>query len=116
MPACNRSLTVNRYFSVFSSAIILGLLIASPNSVARQAQQSTASAAGSSRMIGYFVQWGVYSRNYRAKNVDTSGAAAQLTHLNYAFGNVSTDYKCYEETRAGWGDSYADYGMAFKAQ
>jgi len=68
-----------------------------------------------SRVVGYFVQWGIYSRNYRVKDVVTSGAAEKLTHLNYAFANVSTDFKCYEETRAGWGDSYADYEVPFTA-
>src|SRR4051794_3205107 len=70
----------------------------------------------SPRIVGYFVQWGLYSRNYRIKQVEDSGAAARLTHLNYAFANVSTDLKCYEETRAGWGDAFADYGALFKAE
>jgi len=110
---------MNKHFSVFSLAILVGLLLTSPFSVMQQSQTATVTAnsdgANAPRIIGYFVQWGVYSRNYRVKQVDTSGAAAQVTHLNYAFGNVSTDYKCYEETRAGWGDGYADYGMLFKA-
>ncbi|MFX6759478.1 hypothetical protein ABTH30_21540, partial [Acinetobacter baumannii] len=40
------------------------------------------------RVIGYFTQWGIYGRNYRVKNIDSSGSAARLTHINYAFGNV----------------------------
>ncbi|GAB2856181.1 glycosyl hydrolase family 18 protein [Lentzea nigeriaca] len=40
--------------------------------------------------LGYFAEWGVYpARNYQVKNIDTSGSAAKLTHINYAFGNVS---------------------------
>src|SRR5690349_17570258 len=53
---------------------------------------SSGSSAASSdtgyRKVGYFVQWGVYDRHYFAKDVDTSGAASELTTINYAFGNV----------------------------
>ncbi len=45
------------------------------------------------RVVGYFTDWGVYGRNYQVRNVETSGAAARLTHLNYAFGKV-TDGRC----------------------
>jgi len=85
-----------------------------PTSVAT----SSATAASTTppyNVIGYFVQWGIYARNYRIKQVETSGSAAKLTHLIYAFANVSTDYKCYEETRFGWGDANADYGWLFSS-
>jgi chitinase len=50
-------------------------------------------AATEQRVVGYFTDWGVYGRNYQVRNVETSGAAARLTHLNYAFGKV-TDGRC----------------------
>ena len=40
-------------------------------------------------MVGYFVEWGVYGRNYHVKNIVDSGSAGTLTHINYAFANVS---------------------------
>ncbi len=43
--------------------------------------------------IGYFTQWGVYGRDFQVKDLDTSGAAARLTHINYAFGSVSAEGK-----------------------
>ncbi|MEV0781462.1 glycoside hydrolase family 18 chitinase [Streptomyces sp. NPDC050423] len=58
--------------------------------------------------LGYFAEWGVYGRNYHVKNMDTSGSAAKITHINYAFGNV-TGGKC------AIGDSYADYDKAYTA-
>ncbi|WLQ40629.1 glycoside hydrolase family 18 chitinase [Streptomyces sp. NBC_01260] len=58
--------------------------------------------------LGYFTDWGVYGRNYHVKNMDTSGSAAKITHINYAFGNVQGG-KCTI------GDSYADYDMAYTA-
>ncbi|MEU1088109.1 glycoside hydrolase family 18 chitinase [Streptomyces sp. NPDC005576] len=58
--------------------------------------------------LGYFTEWGVYGRNYHVKNLVTSGSAEQITHINYAFGNV-TGGKC------AIGDSYADYDKAYTA-
>ncbi|GAA3073673.1 chitinase [Streptomyces olivoverticillatus] len=60
------------------------------------------------RIVGYFTNWGVYGRNYHVKNIETSGSAARLTHINYAFGNV-TGGKC------AIGDAYADYDKAYDA-
>ncbi|MFB0628492.1 glycosyl hydrolase family 18 protein [Streptomyces sp. AB3(2024)] len=58
--------------------------------------------------LGYFTDWGVYQRNYHVKNLVTSGTAAKITHINYAFGNVQNG-KCTI------GDSYADYDKAYTA-
>ncbi|MFK4147724.1 glycosyl hydrolase family 18 protein [Streptomyces sp. NPDC004065] len=58
--------------------------------------------------LGYFTEWGIYGRNYNVKNLVTSGSASRITHINYAFGNV-TGGKC------AIGDSYADYDKAFTA-
>ncbi|MEV0380381.1 glycosyl hydrolase family 18 protein [Nonomuraea sp. NPDC050643] len=80
----------------------------------RSANSNTASATttggggGGNKVLGYFVQWGVYQRGYHVKNIDTSGSAAKLTHINYAFGNV-TNGQC------AIGDSYADYDRFYQA-
>ncbi|MFB9368164.1 glycoside hydrolase family 18 chitinase [Kitasatospora albolonga] len=58
--------------------------------------------------LGYFTNWGVYGRNYHVKNLVTSGSAAKITHINYAFGNVQGG-KCTI------GDAYADYDRAYTA-
>ena len=63
---------------------------------------------GGDKVVGYFTNWGVYQRNYHVKNVETSGSAAKLTHINYAFGNVTGG-------RCAIGDSYADYDKAYTA-
>ncbi|WP_030170924.1 glycosyl hydrolase family 18 protein [Spirillospora albida] len=60
------------------------------------------------KVIGYFAQWGVYQRGYHVKNIDTSGSAAKLTHINYAFGNV-------QNGQCTIGDSYADYDRFYSA-
>jgi chitinase len=59
--------------------------------------------------VGYFVQWGVYGRNYHVKNIETSGSASKLTHINYAFGNV-TNGSCTAND-----DTYADYDKFYDA-
>ncbi|MQY07901.1 glycosyl hydrolase family 18 protein [Actinomadura macrotermitis] len=63
---------------------------------------------GGKKVIGYFTDWGVYQRNYHVKNIDTSGSAAKLTHINYAFGNV-------QNGQCTVGDSYADYDRFYSA-
>jgi hypothetical protein len=50
------------------------------------------------------------------KNIDTSGMASKLTHINYAFGNVSEQGRCFEANQAGVGDAWADYQTRFAAR
>ncbi|MFG1890704.1 glycosyl hydrolase family 18 protein [Micromonospora sp. NPDC049051] len=63
---------------------------------------------GGKKVVGYFAQWGVYARNYHVKNIHTSGSAAKLTHIMYAFGNTTNG-------RCTIGDSFADYEKAYTA-
>ncbi|WRZ90526.1 glycoside hydrolase family 18 chitinase [Streptomyces sp. NBC_01007] len=69
---------------------------------------TTPPPTGNTVKLGYFTEWGIYGRNYQVKNLVTSGSAAKITHINYAFGNV-TNGQC------AIGDSYADYDKAFTA-
>ncbi|MFF4226342.1 glycoside hydrolase family 18 protein [Streptomyces sp. L500] len=85
------------------AALLAGGLTASPAT----ADDTTDTSAGR-RVVGYFTDWGVYERNYHVKNIETSGSAAKLTHINYAFGNV-TGGKC------AIGDAYADYDRFYDA-
>jgi chitinase len=79
------------------AAILTGLvalaLAAGGTAVAFGEQRQTTAAGGQQklRQIAYFIQWGIYGRAFSVKNVDTSGAAARLTHINYAFGNVAPE-------------------------
>jgi chitinase len=61
------------------------------------------------RLVGYFTQWGIYGKGYVVKNVEDSGAARRLTHIQYAFANVTPDLKC------GITDAWADYQKTFPA-
>ncbi|MGH3648313.1 MAG: glycosyl hydrolase family 18 protein [Micromonosporaceae bacterium] len=70
--------------------------------------QSGGGGGGGDKVLGYFTEWGVYQRNYHVKNVDTSGSAAKLTHINYAFGNV-------QNGQCTIGDAYAAYDKFYDA-
>ncbi len=85
--------------------------------------------SGNYAKVGYFVQWGIYGRQYFVRNLDTSGAAAKLTHLNYAFANIDpVNLTCLQgvtrgttanpqdpDQGTGAGDADADYGRPFSA-
>jgi len=86
------------------AALGAGLLVGAGTATAKPSAQ----AAAGSKVVGYFTEWGVYDRNYHVKNVETSGSAAKLTHINYAFGNV-TGGKC------AMGDAYAATDKAYTA-
>ncbi|MEU6826491.1 glycoside hydrolase family 18 protein [Streptomyces atriruber] len=85
-----------------------GLLAGAGTAAAEQDKGTATKAAAGSKVVGYFTEWGVYDRNYHVKNVDTSGSADKLTHINYAFGNVQGG-KCT------MGDAYAATDKAYTA-
>ncbi|RDG35331.1 glycoside hydrolase family 18 protein [Streptomyces corynorhini] len=102
--ACTAALGVTLLSGAGADAASAGEA-AAPAVAAAPAAQPTAAGG---KVVGYFTNWGVYDRNYHVKNIETSGSADQLTHINYAFGNV-TGGKC------AIGDSYADYEKAYTA-
>jgi chitinase len=61
------------------------------------------------RLVGYFIQWGIYGRAYFVKNVLTSGSAQRLTHVNYAFANVAPRSAEDPTIVCKIADSWADY-------
>ncbi|MFF5029061.1 glycoside hydrolase family 18 protein [Streptomyces collinus] len=89
------------------SAALGAALLAGAGTASAAAPAAPQVRAGS-KVVGYFTEWGTYDRKYFVKNVETSGSAAKLTHINYAFGNVSGG-KC------AMGDSYAATDRAYTA-
>ena len=90
-------------------ALLRVLVVVAVAASAGAATPSYATGDTPMRKVGYFTQWGIYGRQFPVKNVDTSGAAAQLTHINYAFGNVNAEGRCFEANIPGEGDAWADY-------
>ncbi|KRG82995.1 chitinase [Stenotrophomonas daejeonensis] len=93
------------------------------SSQSNQVQVSTTEGGtgGGKNVIGYFAQWGIYGRNYQVRDIETSGSAAKLTHINYAFGNVRNN-RCEvginqpsDPNSGAGGDSFADYTKSFGA-
>ncbi|GAB3205071.1 glycoside hydrolase family 18 protein [Marinactinospora thermotolerans] len=50
---------------------------------------------GQPQRIGYFADWNTANRGFRIKDVDDSGAAARLTRVMWAFGDVSAQGTCH---------------------
>ncbi|MFH9073517.1 glycosyl hydrolase family 18 protein [Streptomyces alboflavus] len=102
---------------------------ASPASNAVSVTTDDAAGPGNHLKVGYFAQWGIYGRQHFVKNLDTSGAAAKLDVINYAFENVDpVNHTCLAgvvkgvsgnpqdpDEGTGAGDAEADYGRAFSA-
>ena len=96
-----------------------------PSSASMKATAAEPASINGYRSVGYFVQWGVYGRGFKVKQLDTSGVADDLTHLNYSFGNIHHEsLTCFEANKAqgegpngsdGAGDAWADYGMGYTA-
>jgi chitinase len=82
--------------------------------------------AGTKQVGSYFAQWGVYGRDYQVADIVTSGSAAKMTFLNYAFGNLyqkNGGYECDIVNKmepgatdpnapdaGSGGDAWADFG------
>jgi len=54
---------------------------------------------------GYFEEWSIYYAGYNIANLQQNGVADKLTHLLYAFGNVTTT----PAPACAIADTYADY-------
>ena len=43
--------------------------------------------SGDKKVVGYYIEWGIYGRDYQPADMPLD----KLTHVNYAFANISTD-------------------------
>jgi len=103
---------------------------ATPTAVPTLAPGQEVPAPTSAQVGSYFTQWGVYGRDYQVADIITSGAAPNLTFINYAFGNIyqkNGGYECGIVNKlepgasnpnapdAGTGgDAWADFGLTAK--
>lgn len=81
----------------------------SSHAAQHSASSATTHGGAGKQVVAYFIEWGIYGRNYLVKNIVTSGAASKVTVINYAFSNISSSYQCQI------GDSWADYQKPFTA-
>ncbi|MCX5213977.1 glycosyl hydrolase family 18 protein [Kitasatospora sp. NBC_00240] len=102
---------------------------ASPASNALTVSTGDLVGPGKYARVGYFTQWGIYGRQYFVKNLDTSGSAAKLDVVNYAFENIDpVNLTCLAgvtkgttadpqdpDQGTGAGDADADYARPMSA-
>ncbi|WP_042372579.1 glycosyl hydrolase family 18 protein [Streptacidiphilus neutrinimicus] len=88
---------------------------------------TTGAAPTGAMKSAYFDQWSIYGNAYYPKNVGTSGAAANMKVVTYAFENIDpTNLTCFETVKAsdstnesdpnagdGAGDAFADYQKSY---
>ena len=94
--------------------ILTAVAVAIPLAAAGPSSSAARGFGGGSRVVGYFIEWGIYGRNYKVKDVETSGSAAKLTVINYAFGNVAPDGT--GDVVCKLGDEWADYQKPWTAE
>ncbi|RPF19751.1 glycosyl hydrolase family 18 protein [Myceligenerans xiligouense] len=102
-----------------------GAFTALATSANAEEPEAGTTAVNGYRNVAYFTQWGVYGRDYQVKDIVDAGIADELTHINYAFGNIHHEtLECFEANKAqgegpngsdGAGDAYADYGKSYTA-
>ncbi|HWI23962.1 MAG TPA: glycosyl hydrolase family 18 protein, partial [Lysobacter sp.] len=94
---------------------------ASAQSAALVVATTAATTVANRRVVAYFTQWGIYNQKHFVRTLDASGAAAKLTHLTYAFGNVRNNrcevgvLKAVDPATGEGGDAYADYSRTVAA-
>jgi chitinase len=94
---------MNRIWRMGAFALVLAAFVAGSIVPA-------AASGGGKQVVGYFIEWGVYGRNYLVKDIVTNGSAGQLTTINYAFGNVAPVEEGGQVV-CKLGDEWADYQM-----
>jgi chitinase len=94
-----------RFIAVAATAVVTAGVAVSAAPAAAQAHPRNPYVK-----VGYFTQWGIYGRGFPVSKLETSGAAAHLTHINYAFGPVTAAGVCDSA------DPWADWQTPFSAE
>jgi chitinase len=81
----------------FGRVLLLGMLTLAASVVPSFAQDKI--------LGGYFEEWSIYYAGYNIANLQQNGVAGKLTHLMYAFANVTTT----PAPACSIADSWADY-------
>jgi chitinase len=84
-----------------SQAIAMGLLLLLASPVCTSAQEPYRGKI----LGGYFEEWSIYYAGYNIANMQQNGVADKLTHLIYAFANVTTN----PAPACAIADTWADY-------
>jgi chitinase len=101
-------MTKKRMRKVFGLVVVLTLLV--------MTIVPAAGAAPKEKMeiVGYFIEWGIYGRNYLVKDIVESGSADKLTVINYAFANAAPNENGQVVCKLF--DEWADYQVPWSAE
>ena len=88
------------WLSRAGKASLIGLFLLSTSSLV-----SGQDEGGGKILGGYFEEWGIYYAGYNIANLHANGVADKLTHLMYAFANVTTT----PAPGCAIADTWADY-------
>lgn len=89
-----------------SFAVLAGLSLLLTGGVAAFAQ--TVNHPGKI-LAGFFEEWSIYYANYNLANLQSNGSAARLSHLIYAFGDVSASASAPTTDTCVIADPWADF-------
>ncbi|MDF5754105.1 glycoside hydrolase family 18 protein [Spongiactinospora sp. TRM90649] len=101
---------LGRYIAATASAVALAATAVALPAQAQSLDRDRPSHDDRFKRVGYFVQWGVYERNYHVKDLEASGAPRKLTHINYAFSDVTAQGVCKSS------DPWADWQRPVPAE
>ena len=94
-----------RFFRRSVPAVLASLLV-----LLTGTQPSFAQDRNHSKILGgYFEEWSIYYAGYNIANLQQNGVAGKLTHLMYAFANVTTT----PAPACSIADSWADYSTPY---
>jgi hypothetical protein len=94
-----------RFLSRSSQAVLTGLLV-----FFASIQPSFAQEGKPGKILGgYFEEWSIYYAGYNIANLQQNGVADKLTHLIYAFANVTTS----PAPACAIADTWADYSTPY---
>jgi chitinase len=92
---------IHRPFRTVLASLLLTLACIHPSIAQGKQNKPTAKILG-----GYFEEWSIYYAGYNIANLQQNGVANDLTHLIYAFADVTTT----PTPSCAIADSWADYG------
>jgi chitinase len=93
----------------FSCAALM-LLVASFAAGARaQSEPALKKSEPPKILAGYFEEWSIYGANYNIANLQQNGVAGKVSHLIYAFANISATTSGTPSAACQIADPWADY-------
>src|SRR5271166_7096615 len=95
-----------RFSARTSLALLVSLLTLAVTSAPAFAQNPNSQGK---ILAGFFEEWSIYYANYNLANLESNGSAAKLSHLVYAFGDVSASATDPSTNTCVIADAWADF-------